>query len=101
MRLPTTILEGIKLPRMVLSVQPSSISLGYQEISSLMKKAYEMGFWCFDLPSMKHLASFKEFKRLTNDETLMGICHLEAERGVSISFDGRKIRRLAFGLRPD
>src|SRR4030042_829043 len=83
MRLPTTILEGIKLPRMVLSVQPSSISLGYQEISSLMKKAYEMGVWCFDLPSMQHLASFKEFKRLTNDETLMGICHLEAERGVS------------------
>ena len=83
MRLPTTILEGKKLPRMVLSIQPSSTSLGNQEISSLMKKAYEMGIWCFDLPSMKHLESFQELKRLTNDETLMGICHLEVERGVS------------------
>ncbi len=91
MRLPTTILEGKKLPRMVLSIQPSSTSLGNQEISSLTKKAYEMGIWCFDLPSTKHLESFKELKRLTNDETLMGICHLEVERGVS--FLGKPLHR--------
>ena len=32
---------------------------------------------------MKHLESFKELKRLTGDETLIGLCHLEAEKGVS------------------
>ncbi len=83
MRFPTTILEERKLPRIVFSIQPSSASLGQQEISNLMKRVYEIGLWCFDLPSVKHLESFKELKRLTNDETLMGICHVEAERGVS------------------
>jgi hypothetical protein len=32
---------------------------------------------------LKHVESFKELKLMTNDETLMGICHLEVERGVS------------------
>jgi hypothetical protein len=83
MQLPTTILEGKKLPRVIFSLRPSSTSLDHREISSLMKKIYEIGLWCFDLPSLKHLESFKELKLLTNDETLMGICHLEVERGVS------------------
>ncbi|MFB3886515.1 MAG: hypothetical protein ACE144_14915 [Thermodesulfobacteriota bacterium] len=48
-----------------------------------MKKAYEIGHWCFDLPSSKDLESFRELKELTDDETLVGICHLDAERGVS------------------
>jgi hypothetical protein len=82
-RFPTTILEGKKLPRIVFSIQPSSPSSDHQEISSLMKRVYEIGLWCFDLPSMKHIESFKELKLLTNDETLMGIFHLEVERGVS------------------
>jgi hypothetical protein len=48
-----------------------------------MKIFYEMGFWCPDLPTVKHLESFRELKTLTNDEALIGICHLEAEKGVS------------------
>jgi len=78
-----TILEGRKLPRIVFSIHPSSTSLDHPEIFPLMRKVYEIGLWCFDLPSLKHLESFKELKLLTNDETLMGICHLEVERGVS------------------
>jgi hypothetical protein len=91
MLLPTTILEGKKLPRMVLSIQLSSISSGHQEISSLMKKAYEMGVWCFDLPSTKHLESFKTLKSLTDDENLIGLCHLDVEEGVS--FLGKPLHR--------
>jgi hypothetical protein len=48
-----------------------------------MKTFYEMGFWCLDLPTVKHLQSFRELKSLTNDEALIGICHLEAEKGAS------------------
>jgi hypothetical protein len=91
MRIPTAILEGKKLPRIVLSIQPSSTSLGHQETSLLMKKAYEMGVWCFDLPSAKHLESFKALKSLTNDETLIGFCHLDVEEGVS--FLGKPLHR--------
>ncbi len=68
---------------MIFSIQPSSTSLDYREIFALMKKVYEIGLWCFDLPSMKHLESFKELRQLTNDDTLMGFCHLDGERGVS------------------
>lgn len=49
-----------------------------------MKDAYQMGVWCFDLPSTNHLRSFKELKHLTADEGLMGLCHLEAETGASL-----------------
>ena len=82
MRIPTVILEGKKIPRIIFSIRPSP-SLGYQEILSLMKKTYEMGAWCFDLPSVKHLESFKELKGLMDDETMIGLCHLEVEEGVS------------------
>ena len=80
MRMPTAILEGKKLPRMIFSVK---VPAHHQEMSVLMKKVYEMGVWCFDLPSLKHLESFRELRRITEDELLMGICHLEVESGVS------------------
>jgi hypothetical protein len=90
MRIPTVILEGKIIPRIIFSIRPSA-SLGYQEISSLMKKTYEMGAWCFDLPSVKHLESFKELKGLMDDETMIGLCHLKVEEGVS--FLGKPIHR--------
>jgi hypothetical protein len=71
----------MKLPRAIFSIRPPSSDP--KQISLLMKKVYEMGLWCFDLPSLKHLESFRELKGLTEDEILMGICHLEVERCVS------------------
>jgi hypothetical protein len=90
MRLPTVILEGKKLPRMIFSIQPSSPRRD-QEIYPLMEKTYEMGAWGFDLPSSKHLEYFKELKNMTADETLIGLCHLEVEAGVS--FLGKPLHR--------
>ena len=81
-RLPTVILEEKKLPRMILSIQPSSPRRD-QEIYSLMEKTYEMGAWGFDLPSSRHLKYFKELKNVTVDDTLIGLCHFEVEVGVS------------------
>jgi len=83
MRIPTAILEGKKIQRIIFSIRPP-VSSDPSQISLLMKKVYEMGVWCFDLPSVKHLESFRELKGLTEDETLMGICHLEVERGTSL-----------------
>ena len=83
MRFPTVILEGKKLPRMIFSVQPQA-SGGDQKIYPLMKEAYEMGAWCFDLPSANHLKSFKQLKHLTTDEALIGLCHIEVETGASL-----------------
>ena len=82
MRLPTFFLEGKKIPRVILSIQPQLPS-DRSQILSLMKETYEIGAWCFDLPSAGHLESFKELKHLTLDEMLIGFCHLEAEAGVS------------------
>jgi hypothetical protein len=90
MRFPTVILEGKKLPRMILTIQPP-LPRGDQEIYSLMREAYELGAWCFDLPSRKHLDYFKELKNLMIDETLIGLCHLEVEEGVS--FLGKPLHR--------
>lgn len=89
MRIPTAILERKKISRIIFSVQASPLAA--QKISSLMKKIYEMGVWCFDLPSMKHYEAFKGLKRLAEDETLMGLCHLEVECG--ISFLGKPLRQ--------
>ena len=83
-RLPTVFLEGNKLPRVVLSIRPSS-SQSLQEISSLMRKAYEGGAWCFDLPASRHHQSFKELYELTEDPSLIGLAHIGAEEGVSLS----------------
>jgi hypothetical protein len=82
MGLPFTILEQKKIPRIIFSIRTQS-PLDSEKIISLMQKIYEMGVWCFDLPSVKHLESFEELKRLTDDETLMGLCHLEVESGAS------------------
>jgi hypothetical protein len=90
MRFPTVILEGKKLPRMIFSVQPPP-SDGNQRIDPLMKEAYETGAWCFDLPSANHLKSFKELKRLTADEALIGLCHVGVETGAS--FLGKPLHR--------
>ncbi len=90
MPFPTVILEGKKLPRMILTIQPP-FPRGDKEIYSLMKEAYELGAWCFDLPSEKHRDSYKELKTFTLDETLMGLCHLEVETGVS--FLGKPLHR--------
>ena len=90
MRLPTTILEGKKLPRTIFSIQPLTAP-GDQEFYSLMKKTYEMGAWCFDLLSGNHLESFKELKNLTGDEELIGLCHLGSEMGAS--FLGKPLHR--------
>ena len=90
MRLPTTILEGKKISRIILSIQPRP-PFSQHQISSLMKKTYEMGVWCFDLPSGNHLESFRELKNLTAEEMLIALCHIEAEAGVS--FLGKPLHR--------
>jgi hypothetical protein len=90
MRFPTVILEGKKLPRMIFSIRPLS-SRGDREIYRLMERTYEMGAWCYDLPSANHFASFKEFKNLTGEETLIGLPRLEPEAGVS--FLGKPLHR--------
>jgi len=90
MRFPTVILEEKKLPRIIFSIHPP-MSRGEREIYRLMEKTYELGAWCFDLPSANHLESFKRFKNVTADETLIGVCHLEAEVGVS--FLGKPLHR--------
>jgi hypothetical protein len=90
MRFPTVILEGKKLPRMIFSIQPPT-SHGDQEIYLLMKKTYEIGAWCFDVPSANHLESLKELRHFTTDEALIGLCHIEVETGAS--FLGKPLHR--------
>ncbi len=90
MRFPTVILQGKKLPRMIFSIHPPT-SHGDQEIYPLMQKTYEMGAWCFDLPSANHLESFKALKHFTADEALIGLCRIEVEKGVS--FLGKPLHR--------
>jgi hypothetical protein len=90
MRLATFTLEGKKLPRIIFSVLPSP-TVNLQEVSLLMTKAYQMGITYFDLPSPKHLESFRELRTLTEDESLLGFCHVEAEEGVS--FLGKPLHR--------
>jgi hypothetical protein len=82
MRIPMAILERKKISRIIFSIRPQG-PLDSQKIISLMQTTYGMGAWCFDLPSVKHLESFKELKHLTDDETLIGLCHLEVESGAS------------------
>jgi len=84
MRLPTVLLNGKKLPRIIFSISPAN---GF----GLMKKVYAMGITHFDLPSLRHLVRFRELKRWAEDENLVGLCHLEAEEG--ISFLGKPLHR--------
>ena len=90
MRFPITILEGKRIPRAILSIRPHPPA-HQPRILSLMKEAYEMGAWCFDLPSGNHLESFRDLKNLMTDEMLVGLCHVEAETGVS--FLGKPLHR--------
>jgi hypothetical protein len=90
MRLPTILLEGKKLPRTIFSIQPPP-SHRDQAIYPLMKKIYEMGAWCFDVPSIRHLESLKDLKNVTLDETLIGLGHLEA--GIGLSFLGKPLHQ--------
>ncbi len=76
MPMPTVLLEGKKLSRIVLSVSSTSPP-------GFVKKIYGMGITDFVLPSSRHLEYFRELKRLTEDKNLIGLCHLEAEEGTS------------------
>jgi hypothetical protein len=87
-RIPKVVLEGIKIPRIIFSISPSA-NLKTQEIFFLMKKIYEMGIWCFDIPSTNHLESFKRLRELIGDESLIGIFHIESATG--ISFTGKPL----------
>jgi hypothetical protein len=82
MHLPTAILERKKISRIVFSIRPSS-SVG-QNIYPLMENVYKMGAWCFDLPTVRHLESFKTLRESTEDEALIGFGHIGAESGVSL-----------------
>src|SRR3990172_4531434 len=84
MPLATFTLEEKKLPRIILSPRSPSSS-GGENLLAIMKKVYAMGVFFFDLPSRKHLESFRELKRLTEDDSLLGLCHIRAEEGVSFS----------------
>ncbi len=105
MRFPITILEGKKIPRTILSIRPRP-PFNQLRILSLMKETYEMGAWCFDLPSGDHLKSFKELKNLMTDEMLIGLCHVEAETGASFlgkplhRFEAKIISTIRRGLLP-
>ena len=70
MHIPTFVLEGIKLPRVILLIQPSMGS-DVQETFSLMKTSYEMGALCFDLSTKKHLEAFRELKNLVERLMIM------------------------------
>jgi len=105
MRFPITILEGKRIPRAILSIRPHPPS-NQHRILSLMKETYEMGAWCFDLPSGDHLESFKELRNLMMDEMLMGFCHVEVETGTSFlgkplhRFESKIISTIRRGLLP-
>ena len=79
LRIPIAFFEGKKIPRIILSVQANP-----QKISSLMRAAYDLGGWCFDLPSSKHLQAYRELRSLTDDQNLTCLCHLEVEEGASL-----------------
>ncbi len=74
MYLPIAILEGKKIQRIVFSVKASSEVL--QHLYPLMEKVYEMGGWCFDLPTYKHLESFKLLRESTGEANLIGLAIL-------------------------
>ncbi|MDP3015715.1 MAG: hypothetical protein Q8N70_01405 [Deltaproteobacteria bacterium] len=82
MHLPTAILERKKISRVIFSIRPSS-PVG-QNIYPLMENVYKMGGWCFDLPTVRHLESFKTLRESTEDEALIGFGHIGAESGVSL-----------------
>jgi hypothetical protein len=82
-RIPTYVLERRKLPRVIFSPNASSPS-DPKAILSLLRSAFELGQWCFDLPSPKHLEPFRELRNLTEEETLIGIGNLGVEEGMTL-----------------
>lgn len=87
-RFPTATLEGKKIPRAIFLIQPQP-SRSEKEIYPFMRGVYELGAWCFDLPSPQHYKSFRELKISTGDESLIGLCHFDVEP--SLSFLGKPI----------
>ncbi|MDP2969126.1 MAG: hypothetical protein Q8P64_07975, partial [Deltaproteobacteria bacterium] len=82
MHLPTATLERKKISRVIFSIRPTAPIA--QNIYPLMERVYEMGGWCFDLPTARHLESFKTLRESTKDEALIGFGHIAAESGVSL-----------------
>ncbi len=82
-RIPTYFLEGRKLPRVIFYPHPLSSS-DPKAIFSLLKGALELGQWCFDLPSLKHLEAFRELRNLAEEESLIAIGNLGAEEGMTL-----------------
>jgi len=91
-RLPLATLGGRRIQRILFSVRPSLP--GVHEIYPLMEKAYEMGAWCFDLPTARHLDSFAVLRTSSGNENLTGFGHIEAESGVS--FLGKPLHQFEF-----
>lgn len=89
MLIPTFVLEGIKLPRIIFSVQPCG-GPDIEALLRLMEIGYETGVLCFDLPTKNHLEAFRELRSLVEDETLIGLSHVEVGEGVSLL--GKPIR---------
>lgn len=73
---------------MIFSIRPPSSD---REILPLMEKIYEMGAWSFDLPTAKHLQSFKALRDSTQDRLLTGFARLEADSGILLT--GRPLRQ--------
>lgn len=88
MRVPFIILEGKKIPRLLFSI-PLKNPKEPQKLLFLMKRLYEEGFFCLDLPTLHHLKRLKELRELTEDENLIGFGHIGIEEG--ISFLGKPI----------
>jgi hypothetical protein len=82
-RIPTFVLAQRKLPRVIFSLNPSPAS-DPKAISSLLRGAFELGNWCFDLPSPKHLEAFRDIRNLTEEESLIGIGNLGMDEGVTL-----------------
>ncbi len=81
--LPTATFGDRKIPRLIFSIKPASGSS--EEIHSLMLRIYEEGAWCFDVPTPKYYRRLKELRELTDDATLIGVAHIGADEGASLS----------------
>lgn len=95
MRVPFILLEGRKIPRLLFSI-PLKNPEDPQKLLFLMKRLYEEGFLCFDLPTFHHLRRLRELRELTEDENLTGIGHIGIEEGVS--FLGKPIDQFEFKI---
>jgi hypothetical protein len=82
-RIPTFVLERRKLPRVIFSPNPSRSS-DPKAIFSLLRRSFELGNWCFDLSSSRHLEAFRDIRNLTEEESLIGIGNLVIEEGVTL-----------------